>query len=124
MRKNDLIAALQKIKGNPEIMVWNGFVEDFQAISKGLVESKLYKLSFEGYKERVNLQRTLRENLPELPDDELKVLYKQHKIGKYEAYNYYAPDDEDKAYNTKTVYVIEPKLSGKVSFDRLGQVHY
>ena len=124
MRKNELISALQKIKGNPEIMVWNGFVEDFQAISKQLVESKVYKLSFGGYKERVNLERFIRDNLPPLSDDELKVLYKHHKIGQYEAYNYYPPDDNDKAYDKKTIYIIEPKATGKTHFDRLGSIEY
>ena len=124
MRKNQLIEILKNIKGNPEIMIWNGLVEDVQPIGKEVVECKLFKLSFEGYKERVNLQRVLRDNLPELPDDELKVLYKRHKIGQYEAFNYYAPDDNDKAYNKKTVFVLEPKVTGKTHFDRLGTITY
>lgn len=124
MRKNQLIEILKNIKGNPEIMIWNGLVEDMQPIAKEVVECKLYKLSFEGYKERVNLQRVYRENLPELLDDELKALYKKHKIGQYEAFNYYAPDDNDKAYNKKTVFVLEPKVTGKTHFDRLGTITY
>lgn len=124
MRKNQLIEILKNIKGNPEIMIWNGLVEDVQPIAKEVVECKLYKLSFEGYKERVNLQRVYRENLPELLDDELKALYKKHKIGQYEAFNYYAPDDNDKAYNKKTVFVLEPKVTGKTHFDRLGTITY
>lgn len=124
MRKNQLIEILKNIKGNPEIMIWNGIVEDVQPIAKEVVECKLYKLSFEGYKERVNLQRVYRENLPELLDDELKALYKRHKIGQYEAFNYYPPDDNDKAYNKKTVFVLEPKVTGKTHFDRLGAITY
>lgn len=124
MRKNQLIEILKNIKGNPEVMIWNGIVEDLQPISKEVVECKLYKLSFEGYKERVNLQRVYRENLPELLDDELKALYKKHKIGQYDAFNYYAPDDNDKAYNKKTVFVLEPKVTGKTHFDRLGTIAY
>ena len=124
MRKNQLIEILKNIKGNPEIMIWNGIVEDVQPIGKEVVECRLFKLSFEGYKERVNLQRVYRENLPELLDDELKALYKKHKIGQYEAFNYYAPDDNDKAYNKKTVFVLEPKVTGKTHFDRLGAITY
>ena len=124
MRKNQLIEILKNIKGNPEIMIWNGIVEDMQPIAKGVVECKLYKMSFEGYKERVNLQRVLKDNLPELPDDELKALYKKHKIGQYEAFNYYPPDDNDKAYNKKTVFVLEPKVTEKTHFDRLGTITY
>lgn len=124
MRKNQLIEILKNIKGNPEIMIWNGIVEDVQPIAKEVVECKLYKMSFEGYKERVNLQRVLKDNLPELLDDELKALYKKHKIGQYEAFNYYPPDDNDKAYNKKTVFVLEPKVTGKTHFDRLGTITY
>ena len=124
MRKNQLIEILKNIKGNPEIMIWNGIVEDVQPIAKEVVECKLYKLSFEGYKEKVNLQRVYMENLPELLDDELKALYKRHKIGQYEAFNYYPPDENDKAYNKKTVFVLEPKVTGKTHFDRLGTITY
>ncbi len=28
MRKNDLIALLENIKGNPEIVMWNGYVDE------------------------------------------------------------------------------------------------
>ena len=124
MRKNQLIEILKNIKGNPEIMIWNGLVEDVQPIGKEVVECKLYKLSFECYKERVNLQRVYQDNLPELSDDELKLLYKKHKVGQYEAYNYYPPDDNDKAYDKKTVFVLEPKVTGKTHFDRLGTIAY
>lgn len=33
MRKNDLIKMLESIKGNPEIMFWNGIVGDVVPIS-------------------------------------------------------------------------------------------
>lgn len=34
MRKNDLIAKLQNIKGNPEVVLWNGFVGDYQHLAE------------------------------------------------------------------------------------------
>ena len=34
MKKNDLIKTLQSIKGNPEIVVYNRFVDDYIPISK------------------------------------------------------------------------------------------
>lgn len=113
MRKNQLIEILKSIKGNPEIMLWNGLVEDIQPIEKEILECKLYKLSFEGYKERVNLQRVYQDNLPELSDDELKLLYKKHKVGQYEAYNYYPPDDNDKAYDKKDCFCTGAKSNRK-----------
>jgi len=32
MKKNQLIEQLQKIKGNPEIKMWNGYVDDWMNI--------------------------------------------------------------------------------------------
>ena len=32
MKKNELIAKLQAIKGNPDIVLWNGTVGDYQYI--------------------------------------------------------------------------------------------
>lgn len=124
MRKNELIKLLQNIKGNPEIVIWNRFVEDVQAIEKEIVPAKLYKLSFEGYKERVNLERVLRDKLPELPDDDLEQLYKQHNIGQWELFNYYPPEDDDRGYKSKTVYVLEPKRTNKSTWDRMGVISY
>ena len=124
MRKNQLIEMLQNIKGNPEIHVWNGFVEDYQPINKELVEVDLHKLSFTGYKERVNIQRKVKDNLEPLSDEELKALYKKHNIGQWELFSYYPPDKEDKGYNKKRVYLIEPKRTGKRTFDRLGDISY
>ena len=42
MRKNQLIKLLQEIKGNPEVMVWNGFVDDYMPIG-GVDTNTLYK---------------------------------------------------------------------------------
>lgn len=108
-----MIRMLEGIKGNPEIVVWNGFVEDVQHINKELVPIELHKLTFEGYKERVNLERQLRDKLEPLPDEELADFYKRHSIGQWECFTYYPPDKGDRAYKAKTVYVIEPKSSGK-----------
>ena len=124
MRKNQLIEMLQNIKGNPEIHIWNGFVEDYQPINKELVAVDLHRLSFTGYKERVNIQRKVKDNMEPLPDEELKVLYKKHKIGQWELFSYYPPDDEDRWYTKKRVFLIEPKRTGKQTFDRLGDIHY
>ena len=124
MRKNQLIEILQSIKGNPEIHIWNGFVEDYQPINKELVEVDLHKLSFTGYKERVNIQRKLKDKLEPLSDEELKVLYKKHNIGQWELFSYYPPDESDNRYNRKRVYLLEPKKTGKSTFDRLGEINY
>lgn len=123
MRKNDLITLLESVKGNPEIMVWNGFVEDFQPLAKTLNIAKLQKLTFQGYKERVNWQMKKEGNQP-LSDDKINEMYKANRIGEWEYFAYYPPSEDDGHYKSKTVYIIEPKLAGKKYTDRLGSIDY
>ena len=44
MKKNDLIELLNGIKGNPDIVLWNGMVGDYMHI-KGLEEGDLLNAS-------------------------------------------------------------------------------
>ena len=44
MRKNDLIKMLKEIKGNPEVVLWNGMVGDWMPVGK-LSESYLTKIT-------------------------------------------------------------------------------
>jgi hypothetical protein len=46
VRKNQLIDPLQSIKGNPEVMVWNGLVDDYMPLG-GVDTNTLYKQSIE-----------------------------------------------------------------------------
>ena len=124
MRKNDLIKLLQDIKGNPEIMLWNGYVEDVVPINKSIQESSMFKMTFEGYKDRVNIERKVRDNLPEYSDEEVKKMYNQYKIGAWKFYAYYAPEKGDDWYKEKRILVISPKITGKQAFDRLGNINY
>ena len=45
MRKNDLIKILQDIKGNPEVMLWNGLVQDCTHISNKVIPFDLVKMN-------------------------------------------------------------------------------
>lgn len=126
MRKNELIALLESVKGNPEIMVWNGFVKDFQPLAKTLNSAQLQKLTLKGYKERVNWQMQKEGNNP-IDDDKVNELYKANKIGEWEYFAYYPPSEDDfrdGSYKSKIVYVLEPKLAGKKYMDRLGSINY
>ena len=55
MRKNDLIAKLQAIKGNPEVLLWNGFVGDYQRLEK-ITEGDLVKETEKNYLEMCRLE--------------------------------------------------------------------
>ena len=56
MKKNELIAKLQAIKGNPEIVLWNGTVGDYQHIGS-LVEGDLVKQTLHDYIERCRMEK-------------------------------------------------------------------
>lgn len=82
MRKNDLIALLRNMEGNPEIMLWNGYTSDFMNVG-GLVEGDLVKQTWEHYVEMCRLQDCSDRkdwNYQYGPDDiaELKKSYAKH----------------------------------------------
>ena len=106
------------------IVVWNGLVEDYQPLKNELISVKLFKLTLNAYKERVNLERKHRDNLPALSDDKIKELYNRTKSHEWELFSYYPPDENDKDYRHKTVFLLEPKATGKNSFGRDGDVFY
>lgn len=89
MRKNDLIKKLQGIKGNPEVMLWNGIVQDYMPI-KGLVQQELVKESKEHYLEmcRLELFRDLKDWTYQLPEQVKERLGKYYSKFGYEANEY------------------------------------
>ena len=63
MKKNDLIKLLNSIEGNPDIVLWNGFVRDYQDISKELVKGDLVKISLDWYLETCRMERCRKEKI-------------------------------------------------------------
>ena len=59
MKKNDLIKLLNTIEGNPDVALWNGFVGDYQDISKELVKGDLVKMSLDWYLEMCRIERCI-----------------------------------------------------------------
>lgn len=112
MRKNELINILSQIKGNPEIVIWNGFVGDYHKISKELVPVELVKHS--------------REHLSLYCDDPEKLDH-LYKTEEWELPNSFVPEEEYARWygnRKKTVYVLNGKLRGKKYLDRLGTMEY
>jgi len=126
MRKNDLIKLLQSMKGNPEVVLWNGFVGDYQHLEKP-VEGDLVKQSQEHYLEMCRLQdardaKNWDLQLPESEVDELKRIYKTFK---YEHNNYVTQEDiKEKRYKKKRVIYISAKIRGETSYGRGGDLYY
>lgn len=127
MRKNDLIKLLQTIEGNPEIVLWNGFVQDYQDISKELVKGKLVKLTLDWYLETCRMKRCIDEKdwKYKLTQDEINTYKNYYKDFKYGQNNYVTEEDiKAKRYRVKKVVYLDAKLSNKTYHDRLGSVKY
>lgn len=127
MRKNDLIKLLQAIEGNPDIVLWNGIVGDYQNISTKLVEGELYKQTFEDYFESFRKERCVKENNAKytLTDKEVNYLTNRYKTFDYEQKDFVRQEDiKEKRYRKKRVVYIQPKESGKTYFNRRIKVEY
>ena len=137
MRKNDLIKMLESIKGNPEIMLWSSLVGDVVPISSKIEEVELYKDSLE-YKQKVYENEYILSlkngELTDLPDEtefheKLKSLRQEaeaaYKKEKYE-YRLYMNEKLIKSgtLKKKKVVVMQPRIVGKSSWDRFGEIKY
>lgn len=119
MRKNDLIRVLQGIKGNPEIVLWNGFIEDWMHISNEARKITLVKQS------REFLERMLRAERGSAPPKE--VLDSVYRSQEWDLPNVFVTGKEFNEHygkNVKKVYALEFKSRGKRIFDRLGAIEY
>lgn len=116
MKKNDLIRLLQNIKGNPEIMVWNGFVQDVMPLGE-LLEVHLYKEKPEVTLKYLNLEE-LQEG-KELTKD-LKDVKHIRRSWELDLYGYKNP----KYHNKKKIITLVPRTQGKKSWGRDGTIEY
>lgn len=131
MKKNQLIQILQGIKGNPEVMIWNGLVNDVMPIV-GVSEDTLYKLSKEYiYKTLEFEQKQFAKSFDDLPQDVKQRLKERTeeiaKKAQYEYPNQYLHHSEYPCWYSKRVKkiaVISAKVAGKVHEDRLGTITY
>lgn len=127
MRKNDLIKLLSDIDGNPEIVLWNGYTQDFMKVDR-LVESDLVKMTKLHFLEMLRLEKCVdvKDWSAQLTDEEVKHgLECYRKNYEWEVNEYVTTDDiQSKRYQRKRVVYINAKLRGKTMFDRLGEVRY
>lgn len=127
MKKNDLIKLLSELKGNPEVVLWNGFVGDYMNI-KGLEEGHLTKQSRKSYIEacefEVKRDRKDFDYKFSLEDvEQAKRDYRKY-IG-WEYNEYIFEDQIEKGnYISKRVVYIEAKSRGINTFDRAGGISY
>lgn len=112
MKVKHIIKQLENLNPETEIVSWNGLVSDIMQNENELVELTLYKLKFEWYVKFCNLE----DGVSEMDDERLahlKKMYRKHYRYEYdpEAHN----SETRHMYNTKKVYMVNPKASGKKS---------
>ena len=117
---------LQQINGNPEIKLWNGFVGDWQDIDNKFVELDVFNRSFKSY---VNMARmsgfAYRKEARELSDEDVKNLRKGWNRKNYEVNRFVTKEDVSSGdYKKKTFTIIQAKIKGVSTFDRLGDINY
>lgn len=131
MRKNQLIELLQEIKGNPEVMVWNGLVDDYMPL--GSVDTNtLYKQSVEFIYKNLVYDYQERNNSFDKPPVEIQEKFREKatalsKKETYELPNMYLDQDQFSDWygnNKKTIISLNPKPTGKVSEGRSCNLTY
>lgn len=126
MKKNDLITKLQNIKGNPEVVFWNGFVGDYQQLASP-IEGELVKQTLNYYLEMCRLEdccnaRNWDLQITEEKIEELKQVYRRFK---YECNEYISEEDiKEGRYKSKKVIWLSTKPRGETSYGRGGDLEY
>lgn len=128
MKKNDVIDMLQKLEGNPEIVLWNGFVGDYQHIDSVPAEGILVKQTLAHYLEMCRLQDCVDRNDRnyQMSADEVERLKKMYKkVCKWEENQFVTLEDiKAKRYSMKKVFYVQAKKRNERYHDRLGSVDY
>lgn len=128
MKKSKLIKLLQEIEGDPEIKLWNGFVGDWVDISPKVEKCDLVRMTQRYWLESIRLEECIdrKDWSYQLPVDEVATLKKKYKdVCKWEINGYVTSDQIDKKrYDVKTTYIIQAKIKGENTFDRIGEMSY
>ena len=129
MKKNQLIEQLQKIKGNPEIKMWNGYVEDW--VNFKLVENILVKKCESLIRFGIEMEWKEKNQSWEIPADvqqRLDEIIKQEaKKTEWEFPYLHLSEEQQKTWygkNRKKIIVIDAKPRNKSTEDRLGEISY
>jgi len=132
MLKSKLITALQKIEGDPDILLWNGFVEDWQDIDPDIQKCEFVKEQLSHLEDFYILQHCNEVKIfrDDLDDDTIAELKKKaaesHKNYIFDFPNIHVGDRFKEWYGeeTKEVCLISPKTKNATYADRLGKMTY
>lgn len=118
---------LQGVKGNPEVLLWNGVVGDYMHIDKP-VEGDLVKIDKDYFLETCRLAecRELGDWNHQLSPEEIKDCEKSYKdCHGWEDNQFVTEEDiKERHYRKKRVLYLQPKLRGVTTHDRLGSISY
>ena len=108
MKKSKLLALLDSIDGDPDILLWNGFVDDWQDIDTKPVFDTLSKPTFNHIKRMVEIERALKLNdhTYKLSDDDIAALKSKYPSQYNWEINDYA---NNKQYKHKKVVFLNAK---------------
>jgi hypothetical protein len=127
VKKSKLIKLLSKLDGDPDVLLWNGYVGDYQNISLDIVEQQLVRMTFDAYVKTIECEeRVKRKDLSyiitesELP--ELRKSYTKHVD--WEMNQFALQDTLNKNYKSKTVYIMQPNSRGKREWGRCESLEY
>lgn len=124
-----MIEMLSKIDGDPDIVLWNGFVGDVVDINPELTGVELVKMSKAEHTKLLRYEMCRNHNdMDYVPDaGDLKVIkesYQKH-YSRYELNEFVTPALIDSgAYVKKTNLCMQAKKMNKSTFDRLGTMEY
>lgn len=128
MKKDKLIAMLTAISGNPKIKLWNGLVGDWVDINTTLVPVELVRMTKEYWIESCRLEtcRDRKDWEYQFSPELIKQLTKQYTtVCTWEDNQYVTQEDIiAKRYDARTVQILQSKIKGKTSWDRLGKINY
>ena len=128
MRKSKLIEILNSIEGNPEIKLWNGFVQDWVDIDPTPIKTELMRRSRDYWLESCRLQDCVDKKNWEyqMPQEEIENLKKNYsRVCKWEINSYIGNDPIKKQdFQSKSVYILQANVKGEKTFDRMGDIRY
>lgn len=128
MKKSKLIELLNKLEGDPDIKLWNGMVGDWMEISPELVPQDLVKQNLDHWLEMCRLEdcHDRKDWNYQMPKEEVERLTKNYpKLHQWEMNPYITMEDvKEKRYKMKKILLLQPKVRGVKTWDRMGDISY
>ena len=131
MKKDKLIELLNRLSGNPDIYLWNGFTEDWMDIDKNFIQEVFVKEREDFISKTLMHEKMQRKGSFDLTEEEKQVCRDTAKlVFKGKKYDYPNPFLLEEEYlewygtKRKNVVIINAKTKGARYSDRVGSMNY